>query len=443
MLEPLIAFLVAVGILVFFHELGHYAAARWAGVRVERFSVGFGRAVFAWRDRQGTEWVVGWLPLGGFVKMAEGGKEGGEDAPFFDRQHPAVKMIIVAAGPAANFIAAFAFYTGVAWLGVEEPAAQVMAPAESPAAAAGIATGDTVVAVGGERVDSWTQLRTRVLSALAGGASSVEVRVMRAGEAFTTLLPLSNVTLDPERGEPMQQLGLMPWRPPQPAVVGRVMAGSPAARVGLQPGDRIVRVGEEEITTWEGLAEFVRSHPGAEVRLVWERQGGMQEGMVTIERVRERDGREVGRLGVQGVEHTPTTVRVRYGFWDGLIRAAERTAETTLLTIRLLVKMVEGEASIKNLAGPLTIADAAGRSAKLGAAPFLDFLALVSVSLAVLNLLPIPILDGGHLLYHLAEWVRGQPLPPWVEAWGLRVGIALLALLMGVALINDLMRWMG
>jgi len=445
--HTLVAFLVAIGLLVLVHEWGHYAVARLFGVRVLRFSVGFGYPLFSWTGRNGTEWVVAAIPLGGYVKMLDSREDfvppeaRGE---AFDSQPPLVRIAIVLAGPLANFLLAFLLYLLVAWLGVLEPLARVAPPPESPAAQLGIDPGERIVAVAEQPAETWPQVRWRLLAAVASGLEMVTLELVDDQEEHRVVaMPLTNVVLDPDRGDPLTQLGLVPHPPYLPPIVGAVAPNSPAAAIGLQVGDRIVAIDGEPLSDWRSLAERIRALPGREVVLKWERGGAELVQRVTIEVATDRDGQTIGRLGVQPAPAAGEQRLVRYSGWAALTYGWRKTAEVSLLTLRLLGKMVVGEASVKNLSGPLTLASAAATSAELGLVPYLTFLALVSISLGVLNLLPIPVLDGGHLLYYLWEWVRGRPLPEAVQQLGQKIGLVLIGMLMAIALVNDFLRGLG
>ncbi len=446
--HTLVAFILATALLVLIHEWGHYAVARFFGVRVLRFSVGFGRPLFSWTGRNGTEWVVAAIPLGGYVKMLDG-REGPVPpearCATFDGQLPLVRIAIVLAGPLANFLLAFLLYALVAWLGVVEPLARVAPPPDSPAARLGIHSGERIVAVAEQPAETWPQVRWQLLAAVAAGQELVTLEVVDAhhNEHRVVVVPLTDVVLDPDRGDPLIQLGLVPHPPYVPPIVGAVAPDSPAAAIGLQAGDRIVAIDGEPLSDWRTLAERIRALPGREVVLRWERGGMELAERVTIAEATDRDGQRIGRLGVQAAPAPGEQQLVRYSGWAALAYGGQKTAEVSLLTLRLLGKMVIGEASVKNLSGPITLASAAATSAELGLVPYLSFLALVSVSLGVLNLLPIPILDGGHLLYYLWEWVRGRPLPEAVQQIGQKIGLVVIAMLMAIALVNDLLRGLG
>ena len=447
LLITILAFLVTLGVLIVIHELGHYWVARRCGVKVLRFSVGFGRPL--WRTVRGsdrTEWVVAALPLGGYVRMLDERDTDVQIAPAdlpraFNRQSVWRRIAVVLAGPLANLLLAVAVYWLLNVFGVMEPRATVAAPpADTPAALAGLRAGDRVAAVDGEEVRSFTELnwmllqraieRDRVALTVAGGD----------GVTRELQLDLSTLSTGDFEGNPMPRIGLAPHGgPPR---VGRVQEGSAAAAAGLQPGDRILEVGRTPVGSARQLIERVRSAPGEPLTLLVERAGAPLTLEVTPARVRdERDGtaREVGRIGAELGER-PDLVKVHYGPIESVGLAVEKTWDTAVFSLKMLGKMITGEASWKNLSGPVTIADYAGKTATIGLAAFLSFLALVSISLGVLNLLPIPMLDGGHLVYYLVEIVKGSPPADWVVEWGQRAGIGVLVMLTALALYNDLTR---
>jgi regulator of sigma E protease len=441
----IVAFLVTLGILIVIHELGHYWVARKCGVKVLRFSIGFGRPLY--RKVSGadkTEWVVAALPLGGYVRMLdERDTDTGPIAPAdlpraFNRQSVYKRIAIVLAGPMANLLLAIAVYWGLSVFGVMEPQAVVAQPAAgTPAAVAGLRAGDRITAVDGEEVRSFTELNWLVLQR-AVERDSVPLSVAgRDGVTRQLQLDLSGLSKQDLEGNPMPRIGLGVFGgPPR---VGKVQEGSAAARAGLQTGDRVLEVGRTPMASSRQFVERVRSAPGEPLALLVERGGQTLQIEVTPARVRDDTGREVGRIGAELGER-PELVKVHYGPLESIGPAVGRTWDTAIFSLKMLGKMITGEASWKNLSGPVTIADYAGKTASIGPAAFLSFLALVSISLGVLNLLPIPMLDGGHLVYYLVEIVKGSPPADWIVEWGQRAGIGVLVMLTGLALYNDLTR---
>jgi len=441
----LVPFVIALGGLIFFHELGHYLVARACGVKVLRFSIGFGPALWSRRfGRDGTEWVLAAVPLGGYVKMVDEreGPVAPEDlARAFNRQPVGKRMLVVVAGPLANLALAIVLYAVLYTVGVREPLARIDPPAESVAAQAGLRPGDRVVAVDGHSVVSLPQLRWEVLAA-ALRREAVTLEVERAGEHLTLSLPLAGVVVDHGSDDVMVQLGLKPWRPPLEPVVGSVAPGSPAERAGIVAGMRVRAIEGKPITDWRDLVEIVRANPGKTLRFTLEQGGQTLERDVFAEPVDDGQGGTIGRIGVavRPVSDEEFLVSVRYPPLQAVGMALRQTWEVSTMSLRLFGRMLIGEASLKNLSGPLTIADYAGQTAKMGLEHYLRFVALVSISLGVLNLLPVPILDGGHLLYYSLEAVRGRPLSERAMEIGQQIGLALLMTLMAIALFNDVSR---
>jgi len=440
MLFTLLAFIVALGILITFHELGHYWVARLCGVRVLRFSVGFGKVLLRRVDRQGTEWAVSAIPLGGYVKMQDDPPPGASRAvaaQSFNTQPVGRRIAIVAAGPLFNLALAVMLYAGLNLAGTQEPAAVVGSPAAgTPAAQAGFQPGDRILAVDGRQVASWNDARWRLLDVLStGGQAQVDVRTAD-GAARQRALRVPGNRLDPAEGDPLAETGLR-LAQPKPVVRG-VVAGGEGERAGLRDGDRIVGAGEVRDPDTGELVHIIQQHAGQPLALTLLREGA-RVSLTVVPRAETEQGQTIGRIGVQLGGDLPM-VTVRYGVFESIGRAAVRTWDTAWLSLRMMGRMVIGEVSWRNISGPVTIADYAGQTARIGIAAYVAYLALISISLGVLNLLPIPMLDGGHLLYYLVEIVRGSPPPDrWIDI-GQRAGIGLLAGLMGLALFNDFAR---
>jgi regulator of sigma E protease len=443
-----LSFLVTVAVLVVIHELGHFAAARLAGVKILRFSVGFGRTL--WMRRFGadrTEWALAAVPLGGYVKMLderEGDVRPEERARAFNRQGLGTRIFIVLAGPAANFALAMLLYWGLFIVGL--PGMKPVLgdpPPNTPAAIAGLANGDTVRALGDEPVHTWTDVRWMLLKeAVKRETVTLEVEGLRGARA-TRRLDLSGVTKDDLDRDFLGKLGLRPFRPDAPAVLGRVLPGTAGERAGLAQDDRVVAIDGKPLANWFEFTGVIAANPGKALVLEIERQGRRFEVRATPEPAAE-DARR-GRLGVEpGAqlkrEYERMTTTVRYGPLEAMPKAAHKVWDLSLFSVKMLARMVAGDVSWKNLSGPITIADYAGQSAQLGWITYLGFLALVSVSLGVLNLLPIPLLDGGHLVYYFAELVKGSPVSERTMEIGQRFGLALLLGLTFFAFYNDLNR---
>jgi len=442
------AFVVVIGVLVFVHELGHYLAARWCGVRVLRFSIGFGPVLWQRRlGRDATEWAVSLVPLGGYVKMLderEGTVPPDELPRAFNRQSVGRRSLIVGAGPAANFLAALLLYWVVFMLGSNELLPVLgPPPGGTPAAQAGVQDGEQVRSVDGQPVATWGDLRWILLNR-AVDRDSVELEVINERhEIAVRRLYLAAVADQGWQGDAFEHLGLSLYRPRLPPRIGKVLAGGPAAQAGLQSGDRIVAVEHQPVEYWHEFVAVVRDAGGRALSLQVLR--GEQELTVDLipDEVSER-GRTVGKIGVAVAEPEgglrELRTFVRHEPLEAWWRALNETWEKSVFSLVMMGKMLLGEASLKNLSGPVTIADYAGQSARLGLDYYLKFMALVSVSLGVLNLLPLPVLDGGHLMYHMIEVVRRRPLSERAMQIGQQIGLSVLLVLMAFALFNDLNR---
>jgi len=446
-LHTLLWFLIAIGVLVVVHEFGHYLAARLAGVKVLRFSVGFGRPLVSRRvGRDATEWTLAALPFGGYVKMLderEGAVPPGEAHRSFNRATVSRRIGIVAAGPAANFLLAVVFYWALFLHGL--PALKPLIgepPAGTPAAHAGLAAGDEVVAVNGVATASFQDLRLALLRAgVAGGSAEL---TLAGGRHIQIDMP-SVETENLER-DTLRPLGIVRYDPPLAPVIGEVLADGAAARAGLRPGDRLVAAAGMPVASWQAWVETVRAHPSRPLRVEYARQG-RHAALTLVPDTVDVDGERIGRIGagpeVDAALRASLMTELRYSPLAALGQGIAKTWEMSVFTVEMMARMVMGQVSWKNLSGPLTIADYAGQSASLGWVSFVGFLALVSVSLGVLNLLPIPLLDGGHLMYYLAEVFTGRPVSERTMEIGGRIGTALLLLLMSFALFNDLQRLLG
>jgi regulator of sigma E protease len=443
-LQKLVAFLVVLGVLVVFHELGHYVVARLCGVKVLRFSVGFGRII--WSRRVGpdrTEWAVSAIPLGGYVKMAD--EREGDVAPAdrpraFNRQSVWRRIAIVAAGPIANLLLAVLLFAGTYMVGIPGQLALLAEPpAATPAAAAGLHRSDVVVAINGEPVQSWQELRWRLLK--SSGRNDVTIDVERGSDRVTRHLDLSSLTPLDWEGNFMPMLGLR--ADVGPPVIDQVVADKPAARAGLAPGDRIVAIDGSPVSSPSDVAAKTNARPGDTLVFTIEREGARRDVDIVPDAV-EQNGRRVGiagvRLAVDATRARELAVVVRYGVVDALAHGARKTWELSEFTLRMLGRILIGDASLKNISGPITMADYAGQSAQAGGLVFVGYLALISISLGVLNLLPVPLLDGGHLLYYFAELIKGSPVSDRAFEVGQRIGMAVLAMLMALAFFNDLSR---
>jgi regulator of sigma E protease len=446
----LLWFVIAVGLLVTVHEFGHYWVARRLGFKVLRFSIGFGRPLVSWRvgpDR--TEHWIAPIPLGGYVKLLDEreGPVAPEDLPrSFTRKHPFLRILVLLAGPSFNILFAILVLAGMMCVNGVTQLLPVVGDvtAGSFAARAGLRSGDDIIAINGAAVSEQRDVVFSLLDAMSSrGDADLTVR---GGKGDIRRVPLEvsdtalrrRMTVDPLAG-----LGFQFWEPPIPAVLHEVTRGGPAARAGLQVGDRVLSIDGHAIKDWEDLVAQITPHPGATVSLTYARGGATHTVQVVLESVRA-DGKSIGHIEAGGptdIPYPPSMVHhLRVSPVTAVGWAAEEAWGMTALQGRLFWRMMLGQVSLKNLNGPVAIAEYAGQSASAGVSSFLGFLVLISLSLGFLNLLPIPILDGGQIVIQLVEWVKGSPMSDRAQAYGQQVGIALLILLMGVALFNDIAR---
>lgn len=450
-MTSVLAFIVAIGVLVTIHEFGHYLAARSCGVRVLKFSIGFGKPIFKYQENpQSTEWVLSWIPLGGYVKMLdsrenEAGTAHVEWSQAFDHQSVAAKMWIVFAGPLANLLLAFVCYWGLIAQG-EIGLKPYIGPVEpgSLAAEAKLRQGDLIVALDSKPVETWQEAQWQMLENWVAHRAVTVLTKTAQGEVHQHVLPLNRLLGDPD-GEVMQKAGLSVLMPVVPAVIGEVIPDSVAERSGLQTGDRILTVNQKTITDWQQFVKLVRGNPAQPLKIEYQRGEGRFQVKLLPELI-QQGGQKIGRLGaavnMDAVDLTPYQVIRHYSASQAAARAVDKMHETIAFTLNMLGKMITGQASLKAISGPVSIADAAGESADMGIKPYIGFIALLSISIAVMNLLPIPVLDGGHLLYHMAELIRGEPLPDKVLAIGQRLGLGILGALMFIAFFNDINRYL-
>ena len=444
-----LAFVVTLGLLIVFHEFGHYLMARWCGVKVLRFSIGFGQPLLSKRwGKDQTEWVIAAFPLGGYVKMLderEGSVAPQELPQSFNRKPVAHRFAIVAAGPAANFLLAILLYWLLFMLGVAaiKPVIGTVPPA-TPAAFAGFERGETITKIGGEPVTTWQDARWLLLSHVVDQSSSVTLETVNPlGHVDVRQVDVTGIQPDDLDGDFLKKIGLTIYQPDMEPIIAQVTPESAGSRAGLRAGDRILEVNSKQIALWEELVQEIRANPGTLLRLRIQRNSET----VSIEAIPDTatEGSEkVGKLGIgpkiDQAEFEKLMVEISYAPGTAMVRAISKTWETSVFTLQMLGKMLAGQVSWKNVSGPITIADYAGKSAQMGVAPYLGFLALISISLGVLNLLPIPVLDGGHLMYYVIEIIKGSPLSAKTAEIGQQVGMALLFALMAFAIYNDVVR---
>jgi regulator of sigma E protease len=438
----MLAFLFALGPLIIFHELGHYTVARLCGVKVLRFSVGMGKVVWSRRfGRDQTEWAVSMLPLGGYVKMLDlrdpdaAAMDPADLGREFTHQGVWRRIAIVAAGPLANFLLAILLYAGLSMAGTVEPSTRLRAPAENSVAwQAGLRGGEKISAVNGKPVASWPELRWEILQAIVDKRDARLDVTQPQGGQFGAIVPARSLAgLDVE-GDVLASLGMAMARPKP--VIEQVIAGGPGERAGLKVGDLVTAVDGKPAPDGIAVIEAVRAAAGRTLALSVLRGGEPLALPVTPE---FDPARKVWVIKVI-TSSAPELVTVSAGPLEALAKAARKTWDTSVLSVKMIGKMITGEVSWKNVTGPITIADYAGQTARMGAAVYLGFIAFMSLSLGVMNLLPIPVLDGGLLLYYSLEVLTGRPLPERVGVFAQRAGLGLLVMLMALAVFNDVAR---
>lgn len=453
-LTSILAFIVAIGVLVTVHEYGHYQVARWMGVRVLRFSIGFGPPLYRREfgaDR--TEFMIAAIPLGGYVKMLDEREldvalPEAEAARAFNRKPLQARNLIVLAGPLANFLFAFLVYGVMFMVGVPGVKPVVGPIAEgSSAALGGMRDGDEIIAVGGRRVQDWEQVNLRLLEHVVRTDEVILTVRDRQGAELERHLPLADRRDLLGEGQLLERIGITPYRPEMLPWIGTIERRSPASAGGLSTGDQVLAVNGEPIRSWQEWVQYIQSSPGESLAVTVARGDHVLELLVVPASVETSQGLIVGRIGAGIDSNQPEMLElstlVRLGplaaSWQGVVR----TWEVSVLTLRVLVRMILGEASLKNIAGPVTIAEFAGTTALIGLTAFLGFLGLISVSLGIINLMPIPVLDGGHLMFNAVEWIKGSAVSERTQLIGQQVGLLAIAALMTLALYNDFSRLLG
>lgn len=443
-----VSFVVALGILVAVHEYGHFWVARKCGVKVEKFSIGFGRSIWKRMGRDGTEYSISMIPLGGFVKMLDGRVDevSPQDRPYaFDAKPLWQRSAIVAAGPAFNFIFAIVAYWLIFLIGVPavKPVIGEVEP-ESIVARAGITPGMEIISVGGNRTRDWESVNMGLVGHI-GDPSITLTLTPQGGVGFEEriLLDTRDWQFDPETDSVMQTLGFTPYRPEVFTEVAQVTEGGAAQRAGLQAGDKLLSFNQVAVEEWLQVVDVIKASPEQELRVLIDRSGREMELILIPQAKVNSDGSTMGFAGIAPkVGEWPQEQRfeLKYGPLEALPKAVEKTGQVIALTFTMLKKLVVGHVGLENLSGPISIAKGAGATADYGLVYFLGFLALISVNLGIINLVPLPILDGGHLLFYAIEAVIRRPVPEKVQEVGFRIGGAIIFSLMAVAIFNDFMR---
>ncbi len=435
-------------VLVAVHEYGHFWVARKCGVKVLRFSIGFGPSLFTWRDSLDTEYQIAAIPLGGYVKMLDERESDVDPADAhqaFNRKSPLARIAVVAAGPMANFLLAVVAFWGLFIAGETgyAPIIGKVAP-NSLADVAGLEAGQEIVAVDGEATSTWQAVNFRLLDRIGdSGSLGFSVKYPGSDVVYDSEVILDSWMAGAEAPNLLQGLGLAMYSPPVPPVFDQVVADSPAERAGLLSGDQVLRADDTEMTDWMVWVDYVRARPGQQIDLEILRDGRDLRAQITPERVIDDNGEAFGRVGLSvALPEMPAEMVREFsrGPVEALVAGVDRTYDLVAFTLTSIKKMIMGLISPKNLSGPITIAKVASASAKSGLESFVSFLALLSVSLGVINLLPIPVLDGGHLLYYTIELLVGRPVPEKVQILGYQMGLLVVVGIMTLALFNDFAR---
>ncbi|MBC7405394.1 MAG: RIP metalloprotease RseP [Cytophaga sp.] len=450
LLQTIFAFVVALGLLVTIHELGHFLVARWCGVKILRFSVGMGKVIFSRKlGADQTEWAISALPLGGYVKMLDAREQdvsqmSEQDLPReFSRQSVWKRIAIVAAGPIANFMFAIVLFAALYMYGIPEPIAKIRVPSEaSTAYMAGLRQGDIITSVNKENIQTWPELRWKLLQ-LGLEKSDARIGIKRINKDRLTsfdemeiVLPLSHLTNKDLEADFISKIGFSVARPN--AILGLVTESGPASLAGLKDGDEILSVNGKPLLDGLEFTEIINASANKPLLLLVKQAAQEFEVSITPE-LQEVNGQKIGRVKVQ-LMLTPEMITTSLSPMDAIYKGTEKTWETSILTFKMLGRMLVGDISWKNVTGPITIADYAGQTSRTSMISYFSFIALISISLGVMNLLPIPVLDGGHLLYYSLEVLTGKPVSERFSEMAQRVGVALLMSLMALAFFNDIVR---
>ncbi len=439
-------FLVALGVLVTFHEFGHYYVARLAGVKVLRFSVGFGKPLYSWKDKRGTEFSLSAIPLGGYVKMLderEGPVDEAERPQAFTQKNVWARIAIVSAGPLANFLLAI-FLFWVTFLPPDTTVAPVVGSVieDSVAEKAGLEPGVEIIAIDGSATPSWTAVNQALLKRLGeSGNLSLTVQYPESDLQYESNVYLNEWLKGDDSPNALQGLGIEVFRPDAEPVVGTIGEGTPAQTAGLELGDEFIAIDGQVLESWQALVDKVRPSPGQPLVFTVLRDGKTLDLTITPAAV-DDNGETIGQIGVAPVQPWPESMLRHYNrsVPEAFVAALQESWDTSIFVFVSIKKLIVGEISTKNLSGPFTIAKVAGDSAEAGWIVFLSVLAMLSINLGVLNLLPIPVLDGGHLLFYLVEAVKGSPVSERIQLIGYQVGLFLVAGIMILAFYNDIVR---
>jgi regulator of sigma E protease len=446
------SFIVALGILITAHEYGHFWVARRCGVKVERFSIGFGKAIWRKVGKDGTEYVVAMIPLGGYVKMLD---ERVEDVPehlldqAFNRKTVWQRIAIVSAGPIANFI--FAIVALYVMYLIGTPSIKPVIDStklNSPASVIQLVEPQQIIAVSGQPVRTWEEVNLALVGHIGDDSIELSLAPLPALSGMempvrTVKLDTRNWVFDPEKESPITALGLGIFRPGIDPTIAAVSKDSAAEQAGIKIGDKLVNINGTQYSDWNAFVDVVQSSANKNINMTLIRQGEQINVDVVPKAQQNSDGKTIGIVGISPTQaQWPDNMRfeLEYGIVDSVIAAADKTWQLVVVSFKMIGKLFTGDVSVKNLSGPISIAQGAGASASYGLVYFLGFIALISVNLGIINLMPLPVLDGGHLLYYFIEVITGKPVPEKVQEIGFRFGAALLLMLMGVALFNDFAR---